>query len=274
VEIVVLDDVWIRDADSFHQPADQIPFPGVASIGRFENFRFAGVVADRDHEDAVAPRVESRGLQIELQPAQLVEGKVAEVGPTSRDEVLLFRWQREHTGVFELANVAHALAQSLGGTEEDGGCEDTAVIATHEVSQGAWAVELAIAKGCPGAVIGPEPGSEVAQVVETVEQKPGSEALLLAHEHTGAWYAAPDHDSSVRFRVNGDDARGRIPAPEPFVADRHRETVRMRHPSSYALASGGSTDPCGERCRSTCRRHTLSCNIDRSARRVLLSRAH
>ena len=45
----------------------------IAALRRLENRTFAARMPNGDHEHAIAPRVEARRLQIELQPPQLVE---------------------------------------------------------------------------------------------------------------------------------------------------------------------------------------------------------
>ena len=73
VQIVILDDVRISSAYSFREGANELRFGGVAASGCLEHFRRAGGITDGDHEDLVDLRVEPRRLEVELQPAQLVE---------------------------------------------------------------------------------------------------------------------------------------------------------------------------------------------------------
>src|SRR5262245_47241727 len=57
------------------------------------------------------------------------------------------------------------------------------------------------------------------EVVEPVKENPRPERVDLAHEDSGFWEAPPDDRLTVLFDPNGNDARSRIPTPEPLVFD-------------------------------------------------------
>ena len=73
VKVVVLDDVGIGSANHRGQPGNQLGLSGVAGATGFEHLGGTVRVPDGDHEDPMAASVESLGLQIELEPAELVE---------------------------------------------------------------------------------------------------------------------------------------------------------------------------------------------------------
>ena len=65
-----------------------------------------------------------------------------------------------------------------------------------------------------------EARAQMLQVVEPVEQNPRAEPFGLTHQLAGGREAPPHQCAAVWFRMNGDDARRGIPAPEPVVFDR------------------------------------------------------
>jgi hypothetical protein len=69
----------------------------------------------------------------------------------------------------------------------------------------------------------------VPEVIETIEQEPGAEALLLADERAAVRKTTPDDGLAVRLGMHGDDARRRIPTPEPLLVDRVRDSMRAGH---------------------------------------------
>ena len=114
VQVVVLDRVGVIGADSLDEPAHEVGLGGIGRPGGLEDLGVAGVIANRDHEDAIARGIETRGLQIELEAPQLVERKVAEVRAPRHDEILLLRREREHAVALELTEMGDALTQPLG----------------------------------------------------------------------------------------------------------------------------------------------------------------
>ena len=95
MKVVILDHIRVRLRDARHQIAKEIRFCGIATFARFEHLGRAIREAHRDHEDAIALRIEARRLEIELQSVKLIEREIAEVRASGRNEVLLLRRQCE-----------------------------------------------------------------------------------------------------------------------------------------------------------------------------------
>ncbi len=105
------------------------------------------------------------------------------------------------------------------------------VVGADEVAQRATTFELAVANSskwvCTGLVITTEASTQMSEVIDVLEQQPGSKALFLAYQIVCLRNAAPDQRSAILRRVNGDNSRSGIPAPEPLVP---QSVLRWRAP--------------------------------------------
>ena len=138
VQVVVLDHIGVRIAHARHQRPDEVRFGRVALVPGFEDFRLAGVVADRDHENPVPPRIETRRLQVELQAMDLIERQVLEIGATGGDQVLLFRCEGEHRAgldPLQLAQVTEWCLEAARRAVEDRGDQRASVARGDEVAE-------------------------------------------------------------------------------------------------------------------------------------------
>ena len=174
-------------------------------------------MAHGDEEDAIPAGIEPRGLEVELQPTHRVERQIAKVGAAGGDEVLLLGRQRQHRRLAELAQMRQRAAEAPRCAAENGGHQRASGVGAHEEPQRSRAVQLAEGDAGPALAFGGEVASEVDQIVEAVEQDPGTKAVVLSHERAGRGHAAPRHRASVRLGPHRDNAGRVVPAPEPFV---------------------------------------------------------
>ena len=84
-------------------------------------------------------------------------------------------------------------------------------------------------RGHRGHVLRPQPGAEVREVVERGEQQPRAEPDVLAHELAGRRDPPPHEGAAVGLGPHRDDAGSRVPAPQPFVFDRHGRCLGDHH---------------------------------------------
>ena len=121
MKIVILYHVGIGRLDLRDQPPDQVCLRRIAGTACLEYFRVARRIPHGDHEDFINFRVEARRLEVELQPAKLVEREIAKVVAAGGDEILLFGRQRERGVRSELLQMADTPAEPLGRTGEHSG---------------------------------------------------------------------------------------------------------------------------------------------------------
>jgi hypothetical protein len=217
MEVVVLDDVGIRGRDPAHEGADQPRFGGVAVALRLEDVDHPGWIAHRDHEDAIGSRVQTGGLEVELQAVKSLERKVAEVRAPGRDQVLLLGRQHEHALLAEVFQPAQA----------------PSVFGVHHEAERTGALERAIAVMAGGRT----------ERVERVEQDPRCEPDVLAHEQAGRRIAAPHDCASIPVRPHRHDSRGRIPARithRPGESYRSAVFLQASHESRTMVRCAGS----------------------------------
>lgn len=179
VQVVVFDHVRIGDAHALQELAIETRLRRITRAACLEYFGLAGVIPDRDHEYSIAPRIETRRFQIELQTVQLVELKPLEIGATRRDEILLFGREREHgprLRSLQLVELADGLPPSLGGPAQNRRHQRATVRGAHEMPQRARAVQLPVLKTWRGAR---------RQIVEMRKEEPRSKALLLTDQRPG-----------------------------------------------------------------------------------------
>src|SRR4051812_2165304 len=96
VQVVILDDVRIGRLHHLRKTPNELGLRGGRVVARLEHLRRARRFAHGDHEDAVASRIESCGLEIELHAAQRSEWQISEVRASRRDEVLLLGREGEN----------------------------------------------------------------------------------------------------------------------------------------------------------------------------------
>jgi hypothetical protein len=89
---MVLDHVGIAGSDSGHEAGDQIGLRCRLGARGLQRLRAAIRQPHRDQEDPIAARIEPGGLEIKLQPPQVVEHHAAEVGAARRHQVLFLGW--------------------------------------------------------------------------------------------------------------------------------------------------------------------------------------
>jgi hypothetical protein len=74
--------------------------------GCLEDVGLSGRVANCNHEDAVARRIEAARLEVELEATQIVEGEISKVRAARGDEVLLVgREEKDFVLVVQLAQM-------------------------------------------------------------------------------------------------------------------------------------------------------------------------
>ena len=240
VQVVVLDHVRISGPDRRHQPADHHGFGGVALAVRFEDLDRARRVTQRDHEDPIALGVEPCRFEIDLHPPQVIEREIAEVGPARRHQVLLLGSQREHTGLAQLTEGIDLAPESARGPAEHRGLERPQVVRAHQIAERAGAAQGAIGDDIARAgragrlpLVGAEPLTEMAEVVEPIEQEPRPEPHVLADEPAGFGKPSPDRGPAVALGPDGDNPGCRVPAGVskrrnhgPYAAGRARPLPR------------------------------------------------
>jgi hypothetical protein len=214
---VVLDHVGIGRFNREHQPPDELGL--VCGQGSLEQRRLPVGVAQRDQEDPIPIRVEPRRLQVERQPPQVVEAELAEVGAPRRDQVLLFGRQTEQLIAWQIAQAAQRRCAPPRRSLEHRRGQRARALRADEKTQLPAALELAIADRVAGVArrFGLQACPEVLQVSERRQQQPGPIADLLPHQPELGRCAPPHAGASARFGPDRDDARRRVPAPEPFV---------------------------------------------------------
>ena len=95
-------------------------------------------------------------------------------------------------------------------------------------------------------VVAHESVAEMVQVLDVLEEKPRTKAIALAKQLSAPRYATPDGSTSIAGRVDGHDARSRIPTPEKFVADFHGpSTADIDHTSTMYREARSSSCPAG-----------------------------
>ncbi len=232
VQVVVLDDVRIDRLHPRDEPRNQRSF--VTRVRRLEHFRGAGVVAQRHHEDPIAPGVEAGRLEIDLHAMQPVERQTAKVGPAGCDQVLLIGGKREHACLPELAQVGDLPSEPPGGAVPHRRRQESRIRGAHEVAERAGSLEL-LHGDTRIRSLGAQPRPQVAQVVETIEQHPRAEGDVFPDQRAGFGNAAPDHRASVGLGPHRDDPRCLVPAPQPFVFHYHGDRSMSRStPASSA----------------------------------------
>ena len=85
VQVVILDHVRVRARHARHELMQQLRLSSVAPLASFEHFSVAVGIPDRDHEHAIAFRIEPGRLEIELEAAEVVERQATKVRPPGRD---------------------------------------------------------------------------------------------------------------------------------------------------------------------------------------------
>ena len=143
VQVVILDHVRIRLRYHGDQPTDQVGLGRIAGPVHLEHLQGTSGIASRNHEDAIVPRIESGGLQIELQPMELVEREIAEVGAPCRHEILLLGSEQEDVGLSEVAHVPHVATKPVRRAMHDGLRQCAHVVGRHQVAQRSRATQFA-----------------------------------------------------------------------------------------------------------------------------------
>ena len=94
--------------------ANQVGLAGVAVVGASSISAAAGRRRTATMKMRSRVGVEARRLEIELQPAQLVEREIAKVGAARRDQVLLLGRQHQDlfAAILELAHVRRAVRRA------------------------------------------------------------------------------------------------------------------------------------------------------------------
>jgi hypothetical protein len=226
VQVVVLDHVGVGPPHPRHQRGDERRLVGV-----LQDVDDAVGVTHGDEEDAVARRVEPGGLEVELQPAHVGQLEAAEVGPARRHQVLLLGRQQQRA-VAEVTHVAEPLAVAPAGRAQHRAGERVDRRPAHHEAQLAGAVELAHR----------EPGVGLGQATDVVDQHPRPEPGRLVHQR--AVDPAPHVDQPIALGPHPDDARRRVPAPQPLVLAR-AGVGRIR--AAVAAAGHAATLPHGRR---------------------------
>jgi hypothetical protein len=121
VQVVILDDVRIGRLHHGNQAANQIRFRRIVVAVGLEQIDAAAPIAHRDQEDAIARGVETSGLEIDLHPVQVVEGELAKVSASARDQILLVRRQRQHVLLAQFAQAVDRPAQPARRSEQHRG---------------------------------------------------------------------------------------------------------------------------------------------------------
>jgi hypothetical protein len=220
VEVVVLDDVGVAGAHVGGQPREEVRLVRRCVAARLERDGRARGIADGDEEDAVAPRVEPRCLEVELQPPERVELELAEAGAPGRDEVLLLEREDERLARLELAQVRDGPPQAAAGAVEHDPREGAQVVGADEEPERARARELAPREAPPRRARGAQGAAEVREILERGEEQPRPEADGVALERARAGHPPPHEGAPVRLRPHRHDAGRRVPPPDPLVGDR------------------------------------------------------
>ncbi len=126
--------------------------------------------------------------------------------------MLLRRQGKDRVGP-QLSKVIDLSAQASRGAIEHGRRQHLAIVGAHEIAQRAGTVELAVGHARIGRSLGPEARAKMLEVVEPVEQEPGSESFVFAHQRPGGGDSAPHDGAAVGLRPHGDDPGCRVPAP-------------------------------------------------------------
>jgi hypothetical protein len=67
------------------------------------------------------------------------------------------------------------------------------------------------------------------EVIESIEQQPGTKPIFLANQFLSGRVAPPDSRAAIRLRPYRYDPWGRVPPPKPFVLDRPGRTSALSH---------------------------------------------
>ncbi len=144
MKVVVLDHVWIRFGHRRHQPPDQVRLGRVIPARGLEHLFGPGRMPHCDHEDPAPLGAQARRLEVELHPLELIEGKLAEVGPAGDDQVLLLGRQRQHCRLVEVAQVVERAPQASRRAAQDRPRQGSSIRGAHHESELAGPVELAV----------------------------------------------------------------------------------------------------------------------------------
>ena len=139
--------------------------------------------------------------------------------------------------------MADLFAESKGGAVKHGGRQGFAVGRADEEAERAGSGQLAIGNERILGSVGREARAEVLEVVEAVEQDPGTEALVLADELTGRRDAPPDDGVARLLGPHGHDSGRGVPAPEPFVFGRQCRRGAERRLKLHASRHSGGARP-------------------------------
>src|SRR5262249_40604022 len=134
--------------DPPHESLDQVGLTSVTALLDLDCLAAAGRIANRDQEDPMTIRIEARRLEVELQPAEILEREIAEVGPSGRDEILLVGREREHGIAREISEPMGWLPRSLTHAAQDRCREGPAIGPAHQVAEGSGTRKLAIGDRC------------------------------------------------------------------------------------------------------------------------------
>ena len=140
----------------------------------------------------------------------------------------------------EIAQVADVAAEPPRGALEHEAVSSCAVVGADEIAQRAGAVELAIGQLGIRIAIATECGAEMREVVERSSSSHGRKRSSSRTRAPVSADASPDDRPRV-LRPHRDDARRRVPAPQPFVLDRaHTGSGNPRRERDAALASSAA----------------------------------
>ena len=128
---------------------------------------------------------------------------------------------RKREGRFrtQVADVLDTAPEAPRRSEQNGVGECFVIVSGDEIAERAGPIELAISNACRGVFTLAECVAEMEEVVEPVEEQPGTEAFDFLDQIAGGRIAAPYGCAAFVVCPDGNDARSRVLAPEPLVFD-------------------------------------------------------